>query len=127
MIVYCKFKIIYNFFSTLRTFNFEESDICKPENPQNLLFGTIDSWIIWKLTNGKVHATDFTNASRTLIFDITDKKWDQKLCDHFHLHCVIPAGYLSHDGERWIHSKKKFLFPVKALSRVYRGKFMELM
>jgi len=53
--------------------------------------------------------------------------WDQKLRDHFHLHCVIPAGYLSHDGERWIHSKKKFLFPVKALSRVYRGKFMELM
>jgi len=38
--------------------------------------------------------------------------WDQKLRDHFHLHCVIPAGYLSHDGERWIHSKKKFLFPV---------------
>ncbi len=51
--------------------------------------------------------------------------WDQKLCDHFHLHCVIPAGYLSHDGNRWIHSKKKFLFPVKALSRVFRGKFLE--
>lgn len=53
--------------------------------------------------------------------------WDQKLRDHFHLHCVIPAGYLSNDGDRWIHSKKKFLFPVKALSRVFRGKFMELM
>ena len=53
--------------------------------------------------------------------------WDQKLRDHFHLHCVIPAGYLSHDGERWIHSKKKFLFPVKALSKVFRGKFIELM
>lgn len=53
--------------------------------------------------------------------------WDQKLSDHFHLHCVIPAGYLSHDGERWIHSKKKFLFPVKALSKVFQGKFMELM
>jgi len=53
--------------------------------------------------------------------------WDQKLRDHFHLHCVIPAGYLSHDGERWIHSKKKFLFPVKALSRVFRGKFIEQM
>ena len=53
--------------------------------------------------------------------------WDQKLFDHFHLHCVIPAGYLSHDGERWIHSKKKFLFPVKALSRVFRGKFIEQM
>ena len=53
--------------------------------------------------------------------------WDQKLRDHFHLHCVIPAGYLSYDGERWIHSKKKFLFPVKSLSKVFRGKFMELM
>ena len=53
--------------------------------------------------------------------------WDQKLRDHFHLHCVIPAGYLSNDGDRWIHSKKKFLFPVKALSRVFRGKFMELL
>jgi len=53
--------------------------------------------------------------------------WDQKLRDHFHLHCVIPAGYLSHDGERWIHSKKKFLFPVKALSRVFRSKFIEQM
>ena len=53
--------------------------------------------------------------------------WDQKLREHFHLHCVIPAGYLSHDGKRWIHSKKKFLFPVKALSKVFRGKFIELM
>ncbi|MBU0466014.1 MAG: IS91 family transposase [Proteobacteria bacterium] len=53
--------------------------------------------------------------------------WDQNLRGHFHLHCVIPAGYLSHDGERWIHSKKKFLFPVKALSRVFRGKFIEQM
>lgn len=53
--------------------------------------------------------------------------WDQRLRDHFHLHCVIPAGYLSNDGERWIHSKKKFLFPVKALSKVFRGKFIEQM
>ena len=53
--------------------------------------------------------------------------WDQKLRDHFHLHCVIPAGYLSNDGDRWIHSKKKFLFLVKALSRVFRGKFIEML
>lgn len=53
--------------------------------------------------------------------------WDQKLRNHFHLHCVIPAGYISNDGERWIHSKKKFLFPVKALSKVFRGKFIESM
>lgn len=46
----------------------------------NLLFGTIDTWLIWKLTNGKVHATDYTNASRTLIFNIIEKKWDEELC-----------------------------------------------
>jgi glycerol kinase len=49
-------------------------------DPSNILFGTIDSWLIWKLTGGKVHATDYTNASRTLLFDIKDKKWDAELC-----------------------------------------------
>ena len=44
-----------------------------------LLFGTIDSWLIWKLTKGQVHATDFTNASRTLLFNIIDKIWDGEL------------------------------------------------
>lgn len=53
--------------------------------------------------------------------------WDQKLLDHFHLHCVIPAGYLSHDEKRWVQAKKKYLFPVKALSKVFRGKFIDLM
>ncbi len=47
----------------------------------NLLFGTIDTWLIWKLTGGRVHATDFTNASRTLIFNILEKRWDEELCD----------------------------------------------
>lgn len=44
-----------------------------------LIFGTIDTWLIWNLTNGKVHATDVTNASRTMIFNIRDLKWDEKL------------------------------------------------
>jgi len=44
-----------------------------------LLFGTIDSWLIWKLTGGAVHATDFTNASRTLLFNIQKKVWDPEL------------------------------------------------
>ena len=47
--------------------------------PEDLAFGTIDSWLIWKLTGGKVHATDFTNASRTLLFNIHEKKWDEEL------------------------------------------------
>jgi len=44
-----------------------------------IAFGTIDTWLIAKLTNGKLHKTDFTNASRTLMFNIHDKQWDQEL------------------------------------------------
>ncbi len=47
---------------------------------QELKFGTIDTWLIWKLTNGSVHATDFTNASRTMLFNIHEKSWDMELC-----------------------------------------------
>jgi len=43
-----------------------------------LLFGTIDTWLIWNLTKGKVHATDYSNASRTLLFDINNLKWNEK-------------------------------------------------
>ncbi|MGP4041492.1 glycerol kinase GlpK [Gracilibacillus sp. D59] len=46
-----------------------------------LLFGTIDSWLIYKLTGGKVHVTDFSNASRTLMYNIYDLKWDEELLD----------------------------------------------
>jgi len=53
--------------------------------------------------------------------------WDQTLKDHFHLHCLIPAGALSFDQSRWISARKNFLFPVKALSRVFRGKFLDLL
>ena len=45
----------------------------------NLLFGTIDSWLLWNLTDKKVHATDYSNASRTLIFNIKNLCWDEKL------------------------------------------------
>ncbi len=53
--------------------------------------------------------------------------WDQTLKDHFHLHCLVPAGALSFDRSRWIPARKNFLFPVKALSRVFRGKFLALL
>ena len=49
----------------------------------NLLFGTIDTWLIWNLTEGKVHATDYSNASRTMIFNIVTKSWDEELLDLF--------------------------------------------
>jgi glycerol kinase len=48
-----------------------------------LLAGTIDTWLIWKLTGGRMHATDPTNASRTLLFDINRLRWSKELCDLF--------------------------------------------
>ncbi|MFQ5804694.1 MAG: IS91 family transposase [Candidatus Methylomirabilales bacterium] len=53
--------------------------------------------------------------------------WDQLLNDHFHLHCLIPAGALSFEHSRWTSARKDFLFPVKALSLVFRGKFLALL
>ena len=44
-----------------------------------LLFGTVDTWLVWKLTGGKVHVTDFTNASRTMLFNIKNLEWDKKI------------------------------------------------
>ncbi|MBQ5812607.1 MAG: glycerol kinase GlpK [Clostridia bacterium] len=46
-----------------------------------LLFGTIDTWLIWNLTGGKSHVTDYTNASRTMLYNINDLCWDKELCD----------------------------------------------
>lgn len=56
----------------------------------HLLLGTMDCWLIWNLTGGKIHATDYTNASRTLLFNIHTLDWDQELLDLF----TIPASML---------------------------------
>lgn len=50
--------------------------------------------------------------------------WEQNLCHHPHLHCVVPGGGFSLDGTRWISSAEKFFLPVRILSRVFRGKFI---
>ena len=52
----------------------------KAENG-DLLFGTIDSWLVWKLSGRTAHITDYTNASRTLMFNIYDLKWDDELLE----------------------------------------------
>ena len=56
----------------------------------DLALGTIDSWILWNLTGGEVHATDATNASRTMLFDIGSLRWDSELCSLF----GVPADAL---------------------------------
>ncbi len=56
-----------------------------------LLFGTVDSWLIWNLTKGRVHVTDYTNASRTMLYDIHNLCWDKKLLDYFNIpECMLP-------------------------------------
>ena len=50
-----------------------------------LLFGTVDTWLIWKLTGGAVHVTDYTNASRTMLFDIHPRRWDKDLLEKFNI------------------------------------------
>ena len=50
-----------------------------------LLFGTVDTWLIWKLTKGQVHVTDYTNASRTMLFDIYKKQWDKEILEYFNI------------------------------------------
>ncbi|EMU55102.1 MULTISPECIES: glycerol kinase GlpK [Clostridium] len=50
-----------------------------------LLFGTVDTWLVWKLTNGKVHVTDYTNASRTMLYNIKDLKWDEKILNKLNI------------------------------------------
>ena len=57
---------------------------------EHLAFGTIDTWLVWKLTGGKVHVTDYSNASRTLLYNIHSLKWDKELLDLFN----IPSSIL---------------------------------
>lgn len=49
------------------------------------MFGTVDTWLIYKLTGGRVHATDYTNASRTMLFNIHTLEWDRELLAKFNI------------------------------------------
>ncbi len=60
-------------------------DVQKAYQERQLCVGTMDSWLLYNLTQESIHATDYTNASRTLIFDITTKQWDTTLLNHFQI------------------------------------------
>lgn len=61
-----------------------------------IAFGTVDSWLIWNLTGGKVHATDVSNASRTMLFNVSDLRWDEELLDMFNVpRSVLPQVFPS--------------------------------
>ncbi|MBO4591993.1 MAG: glycerol kinase GlpK [Eubacterium sp.] len=56
-----------------------------------LLFGTVDTWLIWKLTHGRVHVTDYSNASRTMMYNITELKWDDEILEELEIpKCMLP-------------------------------------
>ena len=64
-----------------------------------LLFGTVDTWLIWKLTNKKVHVTDYSNASRTMMFNINELKWDEDILNELDIPLsmlpeVKPSSYI---------------------------------
>ena len=74
----------------------------------NLLFGTIDTWILWNLTRGKSHVTDYTNASRTMLFNLNSLQWDDELIELFDipksmLPEVLPSsGILGHTDKKML-------------------------
>jgi hypothetical protein len=65
------------------------------------------------------------NLGGTLGATLVLHTWDQQLRPHFHLHCLIPGGVLSDDGRQWLPARQRYLFPVRALSKVFRGKFLD--
>jgi putative transposase/transposase-like zinc-binding protein len=92
------------------------------------------------LTNKKILLSDLFKAVGETLVDFGRTRlggqiglitvlhtWDQTLLDHFHLHCLVPAGALSIEQKRWRPARKNFLFPVTALSVVFRGKFLDLL
>jgi len=85
----------------------------------DLLFGTVDTWLVWKMTQGRVHVTDYTNASRTMLFNINTFEWDQQLLDLFN----IPASMMpevkassSHFGETNLGGKGGTRIPISGIA-----------
>ena len=67
-----------------------------------LLFGTVDTWLVWKLTNGKVHVTDYTNASRTMLYNIKELRWDEKIIGKVGIPMTSARHHAEHDPRQQI-------------------------
>lgn len=85
----------------------------------DLLFGTVDTWLVWKMTQGRVHVTDYTNASRTMLFNINTLEWDHKLLELFN----IPPSMMpevkpssSHFGETNLGGKGGTRIPISGIA-----------
>ena len=76
------------------------------KDQQNLIVGTIDTWIIWNLTNKAKHVTDITNASRTMLYNIKDEIWDHELLDFFNIRkSILPTVLSNKDEYGTIHAE----------------------
>lgn len=76
---------------------------------EDIIFGTVDTWLLWNLTNGKIHSTDYTNASRTMLYNIFEKKWDLELLELFGIEeSMLPNVKMSSSGFGRIENNKYF-------------------
>jgi hypothetical protein len=96
-------------------------------NPLILVNKKVLCDILFKAVSQTLLEFGRTHLHGSLGFICVLHTWDQTLRDHFHLHCLIPGGALSCDGTQWITARQTFLFSVKALSLVFRGKFIDLL
>jgi hypothetical protein len=96
-------------------------------NPLMLVNKKVLCDILFKAVSQTLLEFGRTHLGGSLGFICVLHTWDQTLRDHFHLHCLIPGGALSFDLQRWIATRRTFLFSVTALSLVFRGKFLALL
>ncbi len=81
-----------------------------------LLFGTVETWLIWNLTGGRVHVTDYSNASRTMLFDVDKLQWDPYLCERLGIPMnILPEPVPSSHVYGWVASG---ILGIEALERV---------
>jgi glycerol kinase len=78
------------------------------DKASRLAFGTIDSWLIWKLSGGRTHITDYTNASRTLLYNIRSRRWDEELLQLLHVPREVLPEVVRSSGELAITDAKVF-------------------
>ncbi|MBS9423306.1 glycerol kinase GlpK [Photorhabdus caribbeanensis] len=84
-----------------------------------LLFGTVDTWLVWKMTQGRVHVTDFTNASRTMLFNIHNLEWDQHILDELQIpRSLLPTVHSSSEiyGQTNIGGKGGTRIPIAGIA-----------
>ncbi len=86
----------------------EREEIAAKVGAGRVLVGTVDTWLIWKLTDGAVHATDPTNASRTLLFDIAKRAWSDELCAIFNVPPAVLPEVRPSSGDFGIASARHF-------------------